>query len=278
MFAVASMFGFESTAIYSAEAKDPHRTVARATYLSVGIIAVFFAFITWMLVSFYGPSHVIDAAGAALESGDATSFVIGPLVELFGPWAGVTAGILLVTSLLAGIIAFHNGINRYLHSLALRGSLPAVLSRTNKHRAPASAAWVQTTVAVLLVGPFAVLGMDPVLTLFSWFSGLAVAALLVLYMLCSLAVVAFFRRERVSGQLWQTLIAPALASLLLAWVLYLVVSNFTSLIGGSAETAVGLLVAVPVMFVAGVVAEIAVEKRAGTPGLPFTDEAAVSGN
>jgi amino acid transporter len=278
MFAVASMFGFESTAIYSAEAKDPHRTVARATYLSVGIIAVFFAFITWMLVSFYGPSHVIDAAGAALESGDATSFVIGPLVELFGPWAGVTAGILLVTSLLAGIIAFHNGINRYLHSLALRGSLPAVLARTNKHRAPASAAWVQTTVAVLLVGPFAVLGMDPVLTLFSWFSGLAVAALLVLYMLCSLAVVTFFRRERVSGQLWQTLIAPALASLLLAWVLYLVVSNFTSLIGGSAETAVGLLVAVPVMFVAGVVAEIAVEKRTGTSGIPFTDEAAVSGN
>jgi amino acid transporter len=195
MFAVASMFGFESTAIYSAEAKDPHRTVARATYLSVGIIAVFFSFITWMLVSFYGPSHVIDAAGAALESGDATSFVITPLVELFGPWAGVTAGVLLVTSLLAGIIAFHNGINRYLHSLALRGSLPAVLARTNKHRAPASAAWVQTTVAVLLVAPFAALGMDPVLTLFSWFSGLAVAALLVLYMLCSLAVVAYFRRE-----------------------------------------------------------------------------------
>ncbi|MFF2315035.1 APC family permease [Arthrobacter sp. NPDC058097] len=278
MFAVASMFGFESTAIYSAEAKDPHRTVARATYLSVGIIAVFFSFITWMLVSFYGPSHVIDAAGAALESGDATSFVIGPLVDLFGPWAGVTAGILLVTSLLAGIIAFHNGINRYLHSLALRGSLPAVLARTNKHRAPASAAWVQTTVAVLLVAPFAVLGMDPVLTLFSWFSGLAVAALLVLYMLCSLAVVAFFRRERVPGQLWQTLIAPALASLLLAWVLYLVVRNFTSLIGGSAETAAGLLVAVPVMFVAGVAAEIAVEKRGRTAGLPFADEAAVSGN
>jgi amino acid transporter len=267
MFAVASMFGFESTAIYSAEAKDPHRTVARATYLSVGIIAVFFAFITWMLVSFYGPSHVIGAAGAALESGDATSFVIGPLVELFGPWAGVTAGILLVTSLLAGIIAFHNGINRYLHSLALRGSLPAVLARTNRHRAPASAAWVQTTLAALLVAPFAVLGMDPVLTLFSWFSGLAVAALLVLYMLCSLAVVAFFRRERVPGQLWQTLVAPAVASLLLGWVLSLVVSNFTALIGGSAETAAALLVAVPVMFLAGVLAEIGVEKRVGSSGL-----------
>jgi amino acid transporter len=262
MFAVASMFGFESTAIYSAEAKDPHRTVARATYLSVGIIAVFFSFITWMLVSFYGPSHVVDAAGAALESGDATSFVIGPIVEMFGPWAGVTAGVLLVTSLLAGIIAFHNGINRYLHSLALRGSLPAVVARTNKHRAPAAAAWIQTAVAVLLVAPFAVLGLDPVLTLFSWFSGLAVAALLVLYMLSSLAVVGYFRRERVTGQQWQTFIAPVLAAVLLAWVLFLVVSNFTSLIGGSAETAVGLLVAVPVIFLAGVLVEMRVEKRA----------------
>jgi amino acid transporter len=264
MFAVASMFGFESTAIYSAEAKDPHKTVARATYLSVGIIAVFFSFITWMLVSFYGPSQVAGAAGAALESGDATSFVIGPLVEMFGPWAGITAGILLVTSLLAGIIAFHNGINRYLHSLALRGSMPAVVARTNRHCAPAVAAWIQTAVAVLLVAPFALLAMDPVLTLFSWFSGLAVAALLVLYMLSSLAVVAYFRREPVPGQSWQTLIAPVLASLLLAWVLYLVVSNFTSLIGGSTETAAALLAAVPVLFVAGVLVEIRVEKRART--------------
>jgi amino acid transporter len=264
MFAVASMFGFESTAIYSAEAKDPHKTVARATYLSVGIIAVFFSFITWMLVSFYGPSQVAGAAGAALESGDATSFVIGPLVEMFGPWAGVTAGILLVTSLLAGIIAFHNGINRYLHSLALRGSMPAIVARTNRHRAPAVAAWIQTAVAVLLVAPFATLAMDPVLTLFSWFSGLAVAALLVLYMLSSLAVVAYFRREPVQGQSWQTMIAPLLASLLLAWVLYLVVSNFTSLIGGSTETAVALLAAVPVLFVAGVLVEVRVEKRART--------------
>jgi amino acid transporter len=261
------MFGFESTAIYSAEAKDAHRTVARATYLSVGVIAVFFSFISWMLVSYYGPSHVIDAAGAALESGDSTTFVLGPMVELFGPWAGTVTGILLVTSLLAGIIAFHNGINRYLHSLALRGSMPAIVARTNLHRAPAVAAWIQTAAAVVLVAPFAVLAMDPVLSLFSWFSGLAVAALLVLYILCSVAVVGFFRRERPDGQLWQTLIAPVLAALLLAWVLFLVVSNFTSLIGGSAETAVALLVAVPVVFVVGVTVEALTERRQRVAGL-----------
>ncbi|WP_407710188.1 APC family permease [Arthrobacter nitrophenolicus] len=261
MFAVASMFGFESTAIYSAEAKDPHRTVARATYLSVGVIAVFFSFISWMLVSYYGPSQVMDAAGAALESGDATVFVLGPMVELFGPWAGVVTGVLLVTSLLAGIIAFHNGINRYLHSLALNGSMPAAVARTNRHRAPAVAAWIQTGAAVALVAPFALLGLDPVLSLFSWFSGLAVAALLVLYILCSVAVVGFFRRERITGQPWQTLAAPALAAVLLAWILFLVVSNFTALIGGSTETAVALLAAVPAVYVAGVLVEGQVQRR-----------------
>ncbi|WP_309108244.1 APC family permease [Arthrobacter sp.] len=261
MFAVASMFGFESTAIYSAEAKDPHRTVARATYLSVGVITVFFSFTSWMLVSYYGPSNVMDAAGAALESGDATSFVLGPIVELFGPWAGVVTGVLLVTSLLAGIIAFHNGINRYLHSLALRGSMPVIVARTNRHHAPAAAAWIQSAAAVVLVTPFAILALDPVLTLFSWFSGLAVAALLVLYMLCSVAVVGFFRRERGYAQLWQTLIAPTLAALLLGWILFLVISNFTALIGGSAETAAALLVVVPVVFAAGIWVESQVQRR-----------------
>jgi amino acid transporter len=184
------------------------------------------------------------------------------MVELFGPWAGTVTGVLLVTSLLAGIIAFHNGINRYLHSLALRGSMPAVVARTNRHRAPAVAAWIQTATAVVLVAPFALLGADPVLSLFSWFSGLAVAALLVLYILCSIAVVGFFRRERTDRRVWQTLIAPALAALLLAWILFLVVSNFTSLIGGSAETAAALLVAVPAVFTVGVVVEVLIARRA----------------
>ena len=260
MFAVASMFGFESTAIYSGEAKDPERTVARATYLSVGVIAVFFAFVSWMLVSYYGPSNVVDAAGAALESGDSTSFVIGPLVEMFGPWAGVTAGVLLVTSLFAGITAFHNGINRYLHSLALRGSMPAALARTNRHQAPAVAAWIQTVIAVVLVMPFALLGGDPVLALFSWFSGLAVAALLVLYIACSLAVVWYFRKERETGKPWQTAVAPLLAAVLLTGILAMVLGNFTALIGGSADTAVALLAIVPVSIAAGVIVEILIEK------------------
>lgn len=251
MFAFASMFGFESTAIYSGEAKDPKRTVARATYLSVTVIAAFLAFVAWMFVSYYGASNVTDAAGKAVRSGDSTSFVFAALDGILGSWSGVVASILLVTSLFAGILAFHNGINRYLHSLSVDGSLPRKVSSTNRHQAPFAAAWVQTIMSLALVLPFAFLGLDPVLTLFSWLSGVSVAALVVLYVLCSAAVVFYFARNRGTGKLWQTLVAPLLAAVLLLGVLYLVVANFTSLIGGDLITAVVLLVTVPLCFVIG---------------------------
>jgi len=40
-FAFASFIGFEATAIYGEESKDPKRTVPRATYLAVGIITAY---------------------------------------------------------------------------------------------------------------------------------------------------------------------------------------------------------------------------------------------
>src|SRR5690348_1174145 len=127
-FAIASMFGFESTAIYSAEAKDPARTVPRATYLAVSVVALFFAFVSWMVVSSYGPSHIADEIGRALQSGDSTSLVFSAVSSALGGWAGTAAGILMATSLLAGILAFHNASNRYVHSLGQTGALPAVVS------------------------------------------------------------------------------------------------------------------------------------------------------
>jgi amino acid transporter len=254
VFAVASMFGFESTAIYSGEAKDPKRTVARATYLSVALIAVFFSFVSWMFVSYYGAGHVADAAKKAVVSGDSTGFVFGALSGLLGGWAGVVANILLITSLFAGLLAFHNGINRYLHALGSQGSLPKRLARTNRHLAPSAAAWVQTIMTVVLVAPFAILNLDPILTLFSWFSGLSVAALVTLYVLCSIAVVVYSLRHRTGG-VWQTRIAPVASAVLLLGVLLLVITNFTSLIGGEVPTAIALLVVVPIAFAVGLLLE-----------------------
>ena len=166
----------------------------------------------------------------------------------------MTTNILLVTSLFAGILAFHNGINRYLHALGSQKSLPQRLSHTNKHQAPHTAAWVQSVSAVVLIAPFAILNLDPILTLFSWFSGLAVAALVTLYVLCSIAVVVYSIRTHATD-VWQTRIAPAIAALLLIGVLAVVIANFTSLIGGDVVTAIILLAFVPIAFLIGFITE-----------------------
>ncbi|HKT93759.1 MAG TPA: APC family permease, partial [Paraburkholderia sp.] len=62
MFALASFIGFEATAIYGKECRDPKVTVPRATYVSVTLILVFFAFVTWAIVCAYGISNVTDVA------------------------------------------------------------------------------------------------------------------------------------------------------------------------------------------------------------------------
>lgn len=273
-FAIASMFGFESTAIYSAEAKDPARTVPRATYLAVGIIALFFAFVSWMVVSSYGPGQIAERANKALAGGDSTALVFSAMSHALGGWAGTVAGVLMATSLLAGILAFHNASNRYVHSLGQAGVLPAVLSRTTRQGAPFVASALQTVLALLLVVPFAVLHLDPVLTLFSWGGGVAVLGLVVLYFLTSVSVVVFFRRTRADTRFWHTLVAPVLSAVLIAGLAALVVVNFDLLTGGAPATAIPLMASVPVVLLIGVA--IGKSRSAAPAGLPNTESFADS--
>ncbi len=195
---------------------------------------------------------------------DATSFVFAPITELFGGWAGDVLPILLATSLFAGILAFHNSANRYLFSLGREGLLPHGLTSINRRRSPWVAGAVQTAISVLLVMPFAVLGKDPVLTLFSWFSGVAVLGVMLLYFLISVSVVVFFRRSGADTRPWNTLIAPVLGALGTAGAIWLIVENFTTLIGGDRTTAVWLQVTVPAVLVLGVVAARVTRGRTAT--------------
>nr|WP_206441335.1 APC family permease [Streptomyces boncukensis] len=250
MFAVASMIGFEATAIYGEEAREPRRTVPRATYLAVAVVTGFFAFTSWMLISAHGASKAGTTAGAALD-GDSTEFVFAPIAAQFGTWVNDLLPILLATSLFAGILAFHNSANRYLFSLSRNGLLPRRLSSINRRHAPGVAGLVQTGIAVLLVAPFALTGKDPVLTLFSWFSAVAVLGVMVMYFLTSVSVIAFFRRERLDTRPWNTLIAPGLGALCIIGAVWLIVSNFTTLIGGDRTTAAWLVLSVPAVLALG---------------------------
>ncbi len=105
----------------------------------------------------------------------------------------------------------------------------------------------------MLLVLFAVTGADPILQVFTWASGVATVSVLVLLVLTSVAVLAFFHRERLDTRTWHTRVAPALGTVALVAVLALVLTNFTTLISGSAGLATVLLALVAVVFAGGFV-------------------------
>ncbi len=245
MFAIASMFGFESTAVYAPEAKNPEKTVPRATYLSVSIIALFFTLIVWMLVSYYGSDGVRDAAAQAL-AGDPAQFVLVPMADVLGGWSAIIAQVLLCTSLFAGVLAFHNMVARYLHALGEDRILPSRTALTNRWKAPWVASLTQSAFALLTLTIFAVGALNPMTTLFTWASGVSVLALVALYVLTSVAIVCYFRQNPHVGRRWNSVVAPTLSVVAMAGILVAVVTNFESLVGNQGPLMWALIATVPI--------------------------------
>lgn len=234
MFAIASFIGFEATAIFRDEARDPARTIPRATYAALLLIAGFYALSSWAVVSAWGDQTAVEQAGA-----DPGTMLITTVGKYLGAAGSDIVQVLLVTSLFAAALSFHNVISRYAFSLGNSGALPAACGRSHgRHGSPHVASAVQTVSALVLVVLFAITRLDPVTQVFSWMAGTATLGLLALMTLTCLAVIVFFRRTKVDGRSWHTLVAPVLGFAGLALCLGLTVSNFSTLIGGSGGLAV----------------------------------------
>ena len=88
---------------------------------------------------------------------------------------------LFVTSLFAALLSFHNAVARYFFSLGREGVLPSALAKVNAKGALMAGSLAQTAIAVVLIGLFAILGKDPVLSLFAWLTN--VGALGVIFLM-----------------------------------------------------------------------------------------------
>lgn len=238
-FAFASFIGFEATAIYGEEAKNPKRDVPRATYWAIGIISGLFAIVSFAMVVGMGSSQVIDQVverssidGAPLADPAAVLFSLA--AEYVSPELVGIMAILVVTSLFAGLLAFQNAAARYFFAMGRGGVMPAMLGKTNKVGAPQNGALLTSVLAALVIIVFAAAGLDPFVNLFSWMSAITVIAVVAVEILVSLAVVAYFMREK-GGNLWTTKIAPIASAVLLAGGLYLLMSRFNLLAGTVAD-------------------------------------------
>jgi amino acid transporter len=244
LFALTGFIGFEATAVFRDEARDPERTIPRATYAAVVIIGAFYAITVWAFVVALGADQVTDVAQRTL-AGEG-NMLLDTTGDMLGTVGRDIVNVLLLTSLFACVLSFHNVIARYQFVLAGKGLLPARLAQVHdSHDAPSFSSVVQTVTAAIIVAVLALLGIDPLVGVFGSMAGIATVGMVVLMLTTSIAVLVFFlrNRDRAHG-LWSTRIAPALAVLGLLGSLWLVLSNFTLVTGGS-PTLSTILAAIP---------------------------------
>ena len=234
-FAFASFIGFEATAIYGEEARDPKRTVPLATYVSIGVISVLFAVVSFAMVTGMGASQVADQV-IELSGGlaDPAGVLFGLTTQYVGPWLAAVMAVLVLTSLFAGLLAFQNASSRYFFALGRGGVLPASVARVNKAGAPVVGVIITSALAALVIVIFAVAGLDPFANLFSWMSSVTVIAIVLVEILVSIAVIKYFLSHP-GGNIWTTKIAPAISIVALAAGLYLLMSRFNLLAGTAPE-------------------------------------------
>ena len=234
-FAFASFIGFEATAIYGEESKNPKRDVPRATYWAIGIISGLFAVVSFAMVTGMGAGALIDQV-VERSSGlaDPSAVLFSLAAEYVSPEIVVVMALLVVTSLFAGLLAFQNAAARYFFAMGRGGVMPSMLGRTNAAGAPQNGAILTSVIAAAVIIAFAAAGLDPFLNLFSWMSAVAVIAVVAVEILVSIAVIAFFQKNS-GGNLWNSKIAPGLSIVLLIAGLYMLMARFNLLAGTAAD-------------------------------------------
>ena len=83
-----------------------------------------------------------------------------------------------------------------------------------------------------VVAIFAILGLDPYTTLFTWWTGVGAAGIILLQTIASVAIFVFFRRSNVDKRPWNTFIAPLLGIAGLMPFLWYAVTGMDVLLGG----------------------------------------------
>jgi amino acid transporter len=226
LFAFTCFLGFEATAIFSEEARNPTRTIPRATWAAIILIGVFYALTTLALVSAVG----VSGAGAAAGK-DPGGFVFGVANEYLGSFVTDVMQLLLIVSMFAALLAMHNSASRYLFAIGRARVLPAVLGRSHaRSSAPHVASALQIGLAAAVVAGFAIAGADPITVIIPAWLGFGTLCIIALQFLAAVGVVVFFRRR--ADRRWaSTFVAPALGAVGLGYALVMAIDNFSTIAG-----------------------------------------------
>ena len=243
-FTMAAFVGAESPPAFGEEARTP-RVVGAATFGGIAFLGVLYAVSSWAYATAAGPGQVVEAA----RDPDRGPFAV--LGQVFGPGVINLATVLLVTSVLAAMCAFHATVARYVFAMSREQVLPAAWGRVSGGAAggaPLGGSVVQSVVAAVVVGAFALAGADPMTSMFVWLSTVGAVCILVLLTASSVAARAWFAagggaRESV----WIRQVLPAVGAVVGFLVAVFMLSNLGSLLGTPPGSVLPLLVPVLVV-------------------------------
>jgi amino acid transporter len=233
VIAITGFVGFEASAIFSEEARDPVRTVPRATYLCLAVTAVVYSLSAWAMTVATGPNRI---TAVATRDGSETIFNLAD--ANIGPGWSTLGHILFATSVFAAMVSYHNAVGRYTFALGRENVLPAVFGTTTRKGAPKWGSLTQSIIGLAVIVGYALAGLDPLVQLFFWCGTTGGFGVLLLLTITSAAVIGYHLRHG-GANLWRGVFAPILALVALAFIAETAATNFATLLGISAESPLG---------------------------------------
>nr|MDT0658747.1 amino acid permease [Micromonospora sp. DSM 115978] len=226
-FGMAAFAGAETPPAFAEESRTP-RAVARATFGGIVFLGLFYCLSAWAYATAVGPGSVAEAAA------DPTRAPFAVLERVFGSGVGTLATLLLVTSVVAAMVAFHSAVARYVFALARERVLPVAMAAVSggaRGGAPLGGSTVQSVTAAVVVTAFVAAGADP-MTLFVWCSTIGAVSILLLLTVASVAALGFFAAGRGANEsVWVRQVFPAVGAVVGFLVLVFMAGNLASLLG-----------------------------------------------
>jgi amino acid transporter len=241
-FAFWSWVGFETTAVYGEESRNPKKIIPLATLIAVIGLGLFYTFISAMVLAGNGAKTSVEASISA-----------SPL-DLFFNLVNANLGsvlldvykVLLVIGSFACALAFHNAASRYLFALARE--IPSDKAKKTvgaahpQHGSPYIASALQaiiTLVIVLLFAGFTAVqvpdtngnpvdtpSLVPYTNIYGLLALIGTAAILLVQAICSAAVIWYFWvRKTHQGNVITTLICPAIGGIAMLYVVWTLWDN-----------------------------------------------------
>jgi amino acid transporter len=254
-FAFWSWVGYETTAVYGEESRNPKRIVPRATMIAVIGLGLFYTFMSWMVVVGNGRAKSVELSAGASP----VDLWLGLVDANLGGAMTTIYKVLLVIGSFACALAFHNAASRYIYAMGREGAWPwtrRTLGSVNTvHGSPAIASFVQSGITLLLCLLFLLLtdvkapdaggalvstpALVPYVNVYGLLALIGTAMVLIVQTITSVAVVWYFWVRKVHpGGVLTTLVAPVVGALGMIYALYLLWSNREFAAGLAADSRV----------------------------------------